>query len=50
MSAHWTIVDGGRPAAPQFLGANPAEVRDGALQGTRALAAEEDPGARWSNR
>ncbi len=29
-------------ASPQFLGANPAEVRDGPMKGTRALAAEED--------
>ena len=45
VSLHWTIVDGKvAGSAPQFLGANPAEVRDGALRGTRALAAEEDLG------
>jgi len=45
VSLHWTMVDGKvAGSTPQFLGANPAEVRDGALQGTRALAAEEDLG------
>ena len=42
-SLHWTIVDGRLVAsAPQFLGANPAEVRSGSQRGRRALAAEED--------
>jgi hypothetical protein len=31
-------------STPQFLGANPADVREGPLKGTRALAAEEDLG------
>lgn len=45
ISLHWTMLEGRvAGSAPQFLGANPAEVRDGALQGTRALAAEEDLG------
>jgi hypothetical protein len=43
LSLHWTVVDGRVvSAAPQFLGANPAEVRDGPHRGLRALAAEED--------
>ena len=42
-SQNWTIVNG-RPIAssPQFFGANPAEVRDGPMKGTRVLRAEED--------
>ncbi len=44
-SLNWTVVEG-KPVAstPQFLGANPADVRDGPRKGTRALAAEEDLG------
>jgi hypothetical protein len=43
VSLNWTILDGAIiGSSPQFLGANPAEVRSGALRGTRALAAEED--------
>jgi hypothetical protein len=43
LSLHWTIADGRVvSAAPQFFGANPAEVREGPLAGLRALAAEED--------
>ena len=43
LSQHWTIVDGrALVTTPQFFGANPAEVRQGKLRGTRALAAEED--------
>ncbi|GMV90735.1 MAG: hypothetical protein AMXMBFR82_05130 [Candidatus Hydrogenedentota bacterium] len=43
ISLNWTAVDGAIIAAvPQFLGANPAEVLSGPMQGTRALAAEED--------
>jgi hypothetical protein len=43
VSQNWTLVNG-RPIAttPAFLGVNPAEVRDGAMKGTRALAAEGD--------
>jgi hypothetical protein len=45
VSLHWTFVQGQVIAStPQFLGANPAEVRFGPLQGTRVLAAEEDLG------
>jgi len=29
-------------SSPQFFGANPAEVRDGPMKGTRVLSAEED--------
>jgi hypothetical protein len=43
LSQNWTIVNGAATAtSPQFLGANPAEVRQGRMAGTRALAAEED--------
>jgi Protein of unknown function (DUF3500) len=31
-------------SSPQFFGANPAEVRDGPMKGTRVLRAEEDLG------
>ncbi len=45
VSLHWTFVAGHSLAStPQFLGANPAEVRQGAKAGLRALAAEEDLG------
>jgi hypothetical protein len=45
VSLNWTVVDGRLVAStPQFLGANPADVRDGPRKGTRALAAEEDLG------
>jgi hypothetical protein len=43
ISQHWTVVKGKAIATtPAFFGANPAEVRDGPMKGTRALAAEED--------
>ena len=43
LSHNWTIVNGNAVASsPQFFGANPAEVRDGPMKGTRPLAAEED--------
>jgi hypothetical protein len=43
LSQNWTIVNGAAMATtPQFFGANPAEVRQGARKGTRAIAAEED--------
>ena len=43
LSHNWTVVNGKAVAgSPQFFGANPAEVRDGAMKGTRPLAAEED--------
>jgi hypothetical protein len=45
VSLHWTIVAGKSLATtPQFMGSNPAEVRDGPRKGTRVLAAEEDLG------
>lgn len=44
VSLNWTVVDGRLASTPQFLGANPADVRDGPQKGTRALAAEEDLG------
>lgn len=43
ISQNWTVVNGEALATtPQFFGANPAEVRQGSMKGTRALAAEED--------
>ena len=43
VSLNWTIRDGRLVSStPQFLGADPAEVRDGPRRGTRPLAAEED--------
>src|SRR6267143_1293826 len=44
-SQNWTILNG-KPigSSPQFFGANPAEVRDGPMKGTRVLSAEEDLG------
>src|SRR6185436_1522900 len=45
VSLNWTLLDGRVVgSSPQFLGANPADVRDGIQKGTRALAAEEDLG------
>jgi hypothetical protein len=46
VSLHWTSISGKVVASsPQFLGANPAQVRrPGPLEGTRALPAEEDLG------
>jgi len=42
-SQNWTIVNGKSiGSSPQFFGANPAEVRDGPMKGTRTLSAEED--------
>ena len=43
LSLNFTIVEGRLFAtAPRFLGANPAKVPDGKLQGLRTLAEEED--------
>jgi hypothetical protein len=43
VSQNWTIVDGKAiGTTPAFFGANPAEVPDGPMKGTRPLAAEED--------
>lgn len=43
VSLNWTILRGKViSSTPQFLGSNPAEVREGPLKGTRPLAAEED--------
>lgn len=45
VSLQWSVRDGKIVAdTPQFLGANPAEVREGAMKGTRLLAKEEDEG------
>jgi tetratricopeptide (TPR) repeat protein len=45
ISLHWTFVAGRSLAStPQFLGANPAQVRSGPKTGLRALAPEEDLG------
>src|SRR5882672_10453278 len=44
-SQNWTIVNGlSIGSSPQFFGANPAEVREGPMKGTRVLSAEEDLG------
>jgi hypothetical protein len=44
-SQNWTTVRGQSiGSSPQFFGANPAEVRDGPMKGTRVLSAEEDLG------
>jgi hypothetical protein len=43
ISLNYTVVQGRLIAStPQFLGANPAEVKQGPRQGLRALPAEED--------
>jgi hypothetical protein len=43
VSFNFTMIDGiVRSSTPQFLGANPAEVRDGPKKGLRALPQEED--------
>lgn len=45
ISLNWTLIQGKVIAStPQFLGANPAEVREGTMKGTRVLGAEEDLG------
>ena len=45
VSFNITVVNGHEVSgSPSFLGANPAEVRDGPRRGLRALAAEEDLG------
>lgn len=45
ISLHWTIVGGKAIAStPQFLGANPAEVKSGPRKGARALGVLEDLG------
>ena len=45
VSVNFTVVDGKPVAfAPTFFGANPAVVRDGPKQGTRALRDEEEAG------
>lgn len=45
ISLNFTVVNGNLVAtSPTFLGANPGEVRQGALKGTRALGKEEDAG------
>ena len=45
VSLQWTMRDGNVVATtPQFIGANPAEVREGPMKGTRLLAKEEDLG------
>jgi hypothetical protein len=44
-SFNWTLVDGRvAGSSPQFMGANPADVKEGPRKGTRALAAVEDLG------
>lgn len=43
-SVNFTIVDGHFSATPNFFGANPGEVKEGARSGLRVLADEEDRG------
>ena len=44
-SQNWTILNGKSiGSSPQFFGANPAEVREGPMKGTRVLSVEEDLG------
>ena len=48
VSLNFTIVNGHLVAtAPSFLGANPGEVRQGPMKGTRALGREEDEGRKF---
>lgn len=42
VSLHFTIANGKVAAAPMFMGANPAEVKEGPRAGLRVLAREED--------
>jgi hypothetical protein len=43
LSQNWTIVAGKALASsPQFFGANPAEIKEGKMAGSRPLAREED--------
>lgn len=42
LSLNFTFVDGRIATSPTFLGANPAEVRDGPKKGLRVLKDEED--------
>ena len=45
LAQNWTIARGKAVAtSPSFFGANPAEVMDGPMKGTRALTAEADLG------
>ena len=44
LSLNLTFTDAGVAATPRFLGANPASVREGPQQGTRALGFFEDSG------
>jgi hypothetical protein len=45
LALNFTVVDGRAVAgAPNFMGSNPGEVRDGPRKGLRALGAEEDMG------
>ena len=44
-SQNWTVVNGKLiGSSPQFFGANPAEVHEGPMKGTRVLSTEEDLG------
>ena len=42
VSLHFTVANGKVAAGPMFMGANPAEVREGPRAGLRVLAQEED--------
>jgi hypothetical protein len=42
LSLNYTLIAGQSAVTPSFMGANPAEVREGPHKGLRVLAAEED--------
>jgi hypothetical protein len=42
LSLNFTVANGKVVGSPNFLGANPAEVREGPRKGLRVLHAEED--------
>lgn len=44
VSLHFSSVEGAVSVTPLFLGANPANVREGTMTGLRVLASEEDLG------
>ena len=50
-SFNWTMVEGRvAGSSPQFMGANPADVKDGPRKGTRASPPRKTWGAHWSPR
>jgi hypothetical protein len=49
LSLHFTMVEGKIASTPTFMGANPAEVRQGEKKGLRVLEDEEDKGLNLIN-